>query len=120
MQKTRSAPKAVARVTDPRERFNGEWKWRIDLDDECYGTQTRAMTVKDGKIKATLTNSFVGVLDFKGFILEDGKASVRMSGAANGAGKGQFTETEARGTIDLAHPEGACSGTWVANKVIKN
>jgi len=118
MQKTRSA--IVASVTNPRARFNGTWKWRLNLDGECDGAQTRPMTVKDGKIKAQISHPYVGVFSFSGFILDDGKASVRMSGAANGKGRGKFTETEARGSIDLAHPDGSCSGTWVANCTAAN
>ena len=118
MQKTRSV--AVAKATDPRARFNGEWKWRMSLDGECDGVRTRTMTVTDGKIKAQVTHPYVGVLSFSGFILDDGKASVRMSGAANGKGRGVFTETEGKGSIDPAHPDGACSGTWVANRTSTN
>ena len=118
MQKTRSA--TVARVTDPRARFNGTWKWRVSLSGECDGAQTRSMTIKDGKIKAQITHPYVGVVSFSGFVLDDGKASVRMGGAANGNGRGEFTETEAKGSIDLAHPDGSCSGTWVANRVSTN
>ena len=120
MQKTRSAPQAVARATDPRERFNGDWRLRMSFNDECSGAQARTMTVKEGKIKAQVTHPLVGVLSFGGFILDDGKASVRMGGAANGQGKGNFSETEGKGSIDLSHPEGSCSGTWVANRIAAN
>ena len=54
------------------------------------------MNIKDGKIKAQVTHLFVSVLSFSGFILDDGKASVRISGAANGQGKGTFSDSEAK------------------------
>ena len=120
MQKTRSAPAQVARATDPREAFDGDWRLSIDFNAECSGARARGLTVKDGKFKAQLTHPLVGLLSFSGFILDDGKASVRISGMANGRGRGTFIADQGKGSINVEHPEGSCSGNWVATRLTTN
>lgn len=110
-------PKVI--VEDPLTKFDGIWKWVLDLDGWCYGMITEPISVKNGKLLASYSSPLGLTMLFRGDISENGKASVRSEGAVTGKGTGTFTANEANGWLDATHPDGWCEGTWTAHRITK-
>jgi hypothetical protein len=97
--------------------FDGKWRLSLNLGGQCSALTNDALTIAESKAASKLYHPLAGGHELRGFVLEDGSITMRLSGpAARGDFKGKIDGAKGAGEALIVHSDGDCTGKWTIAK----
>lgn len=112
-----NAAPATAPAALSAKAFDGKRKLSINLGGQCSAHTDDALTIAESKAASQLYHPLAGSHELRGFVLDDGTITMRLSGpAARGDFKGKIDDAKGAGEAIIIHSDGDCSGKWTIAK----
>ena len=120
-QQATVAPRAPAAAAAPAapsgKAFDGRWRLSLNLGGQCSALTNDALTIAESKAASNLYHPLAGGHELRGFVLDDGTITMRLSGpAARGDFKGKIDGAKGAGEAIVVHSDVDCSGKWTIAK----